>query len=51
VQREAGTLPRIVLVDANIFFAPRLLDVFMHLHEAEALSIHWTAGDRRRMDT
>ncbi len=41
-QREAGPLPRIVLVDANIFFAPRLRDLFMHLHEAEALSIHWT---------
>jgi hypothetical protein len=32
-QREAGPLPRIVLVDANIFFAPRLRDLFMHLHE------------------
>ena len=42
VQREAGPLPRVVLVDANIFFAPRLRDLFMHLHEAEALSIHWT---------
>jgi hypothetical protein len=41
-QRESGPLPRIVLVDANIFFAPRLRDLFMHLHEAEALSIHWT---------
>ncbi len=41
-QSEAGPLPRIVLVDANIFFAPRLRDLFMHLHEAEALSIHWT---------
>ena len=41
-QREAGTLPRVILVDANIFFAPRLRDLFMHLHEAEALSIHWT---------
>jgi hypothetical protein len=42
VQREARPLPRIVLADANIFFAPRLRDLFMHLHEAEALSIHWT---------
>ena len=42
VQREAGPLPRVVLVDANIFFAPRRRDLFMHLHEAEVLSIHWT---------
>ena len=35
-------MPRIVLVDANIFFAPRLRDLFMHLHEAEVLNIHWT---------
>jgi hypothetical protein len=41
-EREAGVLPRVILVDANIFFAPRLRDLFMHLHEAEVLSIHWT---------
>jgi hypothetical protein len=41
-QGEAGALPSVILVDANIFFAPRLRDLFMHLHEAEALSIHWT---------
>jgi hypothetical protein len=39
---EATTLPRIVLVDANVFFAPRMRDLFMHLHEAEILNIHWT---------
>ena len=39
---EATSLPRIVLVDANVFFAPRMRDLFMHLHEAEILSIHWT---------
>ena len=36
------SLPRIVLVDANVFFAPRMRDLFMHLHEAEVLNIHWT---------
>lgn len=39
---EATVLPRIVLVDANVFFAPRMRDLFMHLHEAEVLSVHWT---------
>lgn len=38
----APALPRIVLVDANVFFAPRLRDLFMYLHEAEVLNIHWT---------
>lgn len=38
-----AALPRIVLVDANVFFAPRMRDLFMHLHEAEALHIHWTS--------
>jgi len=41
-KHEATQLPRVVLVDANIFFAPRMRDLFMHLHEAEAISIHWT---------
>ena len=31
----APVLPRIVLVDANVFFAPRMRDLFMHLHAAE----------------
>lgn len=35
-------MPRIVLVDANVFFAPRMRDLFMHLHEAEVLHVHWT---------
>ena len=35
-------MPRIVLVDANIFFAPRMRDLFMHLHEAGVLNVHWT---------
>lgn len=37
-----GAAPRVVLIDANIFFAPRMRDLFMHLHEAEALNAHWT---------
>jgi hypothetical protein len=37
-----STLPRIVLVDANIFFAPRLRDLFMHFHEEELINVHWT---------
>ncbi len=39
---EAPSVPRIIFVDANVFFAPRMRDIFMHLHEAEVLSIHWT---------
>ena len=35
-------MPRIVLVDANVFFAPRMRDLFMLLHEAEVLYVHWT---------
>lgn len=38
----AARLPRIVLVDANVFFAPRMRDLFMHLHEAEVIHVHWT---------
>ena len=30
------------MVDANVFFAPRLRDLFMHLHEAEIINVHWT---------
>ena len=35
-------VPGVVLVDANVFFAPRMRDLFMHLHAAEIISIHWT---------
>lgn len=35
-------VPRVVLLDANVFFGPRLRDVFMHLHEAGVLNVHWT---------
>jgi hypothetical protein len=35
-------LPRIVLVDANVFFSPRMRDLVMHLHAAEILHVHWT---------
>jgi len=40
--RRGSDLPRIVLVDANVFFAPRMRDLFMHLHEAEVVNVHWT---------
>lgn len=40
--QEGDPLPRVVLVDANVFFAPRMRDLFMYLHEAEILSVHWT---------
>lgn len=39
--RHAGD-PPVVLVDANVLFAPRLRDLFMHLHAAEVLLLHWT---------
>lgn len=39
---RADHVPRIVLLDANVFFGPRLRDLFMHLHEAEVLNVHWT---------
>ena len=39
---EAAQLPRIVLVDANVFFGPRTRDLLMHLHEAELINVHWT---------
>lgn len=35
-------VPRIVLVDANVLFAPRLRDLFMYLHAAELIYVHWT---------
>ncbi|HVZ46109.1 MAG TPA: hypothetical protein VHA82_20045 [Ramlibacter sp.] len=36
-------MPRVVLVDANVFFAPRLRDLFMFLHAAELIHLHWSA--------
>ena len=39
---EAAELPRIVLVDANVFFSPRLRDLVMFLHAAEVINVHWT---------
>ena len=35
-------VPRVALLDANVFFGPRMRDLFMHLHEAEVLNVHWT---------
>lgn len=49
---EAATLPRLVLIDANVFFSPRLRDLFMALHandlpiallRREGLSVSTTA--------
>ncbi len=40
----ALTLPRLALIDANVFFAPRLCDLFMHLHIAGLIRIRWTAA-------
>ena len=39
---EAATLPRLVLIDANVFFSPRLRDLFMALHVHDILSLRWT---------
>lgn len=39
---EAAQLPRVVLIDANVFFAPRMRDLVMHLHAAELINVHWT---------
>ncbi len=39
---ELADDPPIVLMDANVLFSPRLRDLFMHLHAAEALLLHWT---------
>jgi hypothetical protein len=39
---DAPTLPLIVLVDANVFFGPRLRDLVMHLHAQELINLHWT---------
>ena len=34
--------PRVVPLDANVFFGPPLRDLFMHLHEVGVLNVHWT---------
>ena len=38
----ASGLPRIVLLDADVFFAPRMRDLFMYLREQELIHLHWT---------
>lgn len=35
-------MPRIALLDANVFFSPRMRDLFMHLREQEVIHLHWT---------
>jgi hypothetical protein len=39
---EAASPPRVVLIDANVFFAPRIRDLVMHLHAAEIINVQWT---------
>lgn len=34
--------PRVALIDANVFFAPRMRDLVMHLHAEELINVHWT---------
>lgn len=41
-KRRPDSLPRIVLLDADVFFAPRMRDLFMHLREQELIHLHWT---------
>lgn len=35
-------IPRIALIDANVFFSPRLGDLFVYMHVEEVIRIHWT---------
>ena len=42
--KVGAPLPRVVLVDANVLFAPRLCDLFVHLHIDGVIRIHWTAA-------
>ncbi|WP_418120962.1 hypothetical protein [Variovorax sp. NFACC29] len=37
---EAAEPPRVVLIDANVFFAPRMRDLVMHLHAEELINAH-----------
>jgi len=39
---EAGVPPRVAFIDANVFFAPRLRDLMMHLHAAQLINVHWS---------
>ena len=41
--RQVPALPRIVLVDADVFFGARLRDIFIHMHEEDVLRVRWTA--------
>ena len=42
IPTEAASLPRVVLADANVFFSPRLRDLFMTLHAHDLLVLRWT---------
>jgi hypothetical protein len=35
-------VPRVALIDANVFFSPRMRDLVMQLRELEIIQIHWT---------
>ncbi len=41
-KHRPDSLPRIVLLDADVFFAPRMRDLFMHLRAQELIHLHWT---------
>jgi PIN domain len=36
------SVPRVALIDANVFFSPRMRDLVMQLRELEVIRIHWT---------
>jgi hypothetical protein len=38
----ANPVPLVVLADANVFFSPRMRDIFMHLHEHGVIRLAWT---------
>lgn len=38
----AAEPPRVVLIDANVFFAPRMRDLVLHLHADELINVQWT---------
>ncbi len=36
------SVPRVALIDANVFFSPRMRDLVMQLREHEVIRVHWT---------
>jgi len=39
---SVNSVPLVVLADANVFFGPRMRDIFMHLHEFGLIRLAWT---------